>query len=223
MGLTESELAELRELQARAYGPSGASIGEESRKRLLDLERTQGTQTRTPPETSAPSRNQPLDDGGAGPGSDDAAEPQADEPSRRRATWATALIAAAAGLIVGFVVAFAMDLGGTKDEAISDIPSPDEWDTGSAAYLGSFISATFWVATRDGGATTCFVIDDPSEQVMSSGETCKNSEEAHAEGLRVGIASVPTEGTADRPGLRVFSVSFSGEDPLLTISQQSSG
>lgn len=98
--------------------------------------------------------------------------------NRHRAIGAGSIglaIGLAIGLVGGFLAANASrEASNTELSPAPPDISAGRWDQDSLLYVGTFRTATFWAATKEGGEVTCVIVSDPAEEVLSN-TTCGNT------------------------------------------------
>ena len=193
--LSADESAELRELQAKAYGRDGA-LSVEELARLRELEPTRSRNSPAVPiaepvEAFEAGAADPPTDSGAGQDSepgfvpgDPSDEPiaervEASAPAASRPRWAL-IVAASAALVLGVGIGwlvFGRDPGPaipvTAEQQIrgEQLAEESNLDPGTIVPMAESSDVLVWMGTRDEGEITCLIIEDGEHDTTSCAET----------------------------------------------------
>lgn len=215
--LQESDAAELRALQSKAYGRDGG-LTDADVARLRELEAARGQR---PPETAAsgavvpettvlestdvPVAGEDVDDESAD--ALDASEPTDDAEFRSatalrpvlRQNWKAIAASSAVLLAVGLAAGWALfgraggvELTAEQQERRAELQADGGYDAGSLRAIGQEEDALVWHATKEDGEMVCLILDTPQD----SATQCQRSEDAqngNGIGVSVNLDSVDGE------------------------------
>lgn len=221
--LQESDAAELRALQLKAYGRDGGLTRADA-ARLRELEATRestpaatAAQDAAVPETTAVESSQaestdvPVAEEAADEDSANAADTsaptrdaQALETTALRAAlrqhWKAIAAASAVLLVVGLAAGWALfgraggvELTAAQQERRAELQAEGGYDAGSLRAIGQEEGVLVWHATKEDGEMVCLVLDTPQD----SATQCQRSEDAqngNGIGVSVNLDSVEGEG-----------------------------
>ncbi|MGM1017373.1 MAG: hypothetical protein ACQEW8_07545 [Actinomycetota bacterium] len=240
----DAETAELRSLQARAYGRDGGLTAAEV-ARLAELEdRRRGAAARVdespvPPlapagpvvhtvDVSTPANQvneQPAADG-ADPAASEAHDTGTDTTGRTRASgWlvrgAATLAILAVGIGIGWVLFgrgadSGLPLTAEQQDRRAELAAEGEYDPGSLRAVEDKDDLLVWLATEDQGEKLCVILDAQAE----SRSSCEPAERAREAGLSGDLTVI-----ADGDDSRVWwvSVLFARDDTPAVLVNSSDG
>lgn len=207
--LDVEDSVELRALQARAYGRSGAlSDAEAERLRELEAARVSedGLAATTAPVTAAPAsqpgesaphrepaHRRPTDAVAADPGLHDVS---ARTVLRRR--WPVVLGVSVVFVVVGVLLGWLLfadrgprplQLTATQQDWQAALIASGDFDSGSIRALQEEEGVVIWFATKEGGANVCLVLGDD----RATAPACTTREQASIQGVNATLTTVVDE------------------------------
>lgn len=223
------ELAEMRALQARAYGRDGdLSHAEAARLRALQARAVERREDRVigvaepvaPEPAAAPEPAVAMTAQTAQDPVDEApAAASAPAPQRPRVRWIA--LAAVATLLCGVGLGWLL-FGQSRSEAITLTSEQREWqnallaeaeyDPSSVRALAVEEGVVVWAATKDGGRRTCLILGDGESTVPN----CQLTEAVAGSGM-VGSIIVDADGGSQREVTAQVLFATSGE-PAVAVS-----
>lgn len=223
------ELAEMRALQARAYGRDGdLSHAEAARLRALQTRAVERREDRVigvaepvaPEPAAAPEPAVAMTAQTAQDPVDEApAAASAPAPRRPRVRWIA--LAAVATLLCGVGLGWLL-FGQSRSEAVSLTSEQREWqnallaeaeyDPSSVRALAVEEGVVVWAATKDGGRRTCLILGDGESTVPN----CQLTEAVAGSGM-VGSIIVDADGGSQREVTAQVLFAASGE-PAVAVS-----
>lgn len=199
--LDAEDSVELRALQARAYGRSGALSAAEA-ERLHELESARvpedGLAASTSPGPSEPAQREPAqrepaDVVATGPGPHDVS---ALTVLRRR--WPVVLGVSVVFVVVGVLLGWLLfadrgpgplQLTTTQQDWQAAIIASGDFDLGSIRALQEEEGVVIWFATKEGGANVCLVLGDD----RATAPACTTREQASIQGVNATLTTVVDE------------------------------
>lgn len=113
-----------------------------------------------------------------------------------------AVVASCVAFLIGASIGLVTSTSGPEGHgsdapslANGDTPPAEDFDFGSLRYVGSFESAAFWAATRDGGKTACLIAEDAGQVVLPSSTSCAPVNQLGSDGIGFGSAEIGIDGT----------------------------
>lgn len=229
------DLAELRDLQTRAYG-RGGGLSDVEAARLRELQTRDGVR---PVETIAPAPAQVASPSAASAASaaqsavrvaDPASEPNSDTPSADQAESRRSLlagrgrllsVAAAAALVCGVGLGWLL-FGQSRAEAVALTSEQQEWqrdllaqgvyDPGSVRAAAVEEGVVVWTATRDERERTCLILSDGE----TTSPTCQLTEAIADTGMSGSIVVDAVDASQRQVSVQLL-LSASGE-PAVAVS-----
>ncbi|MGJ0390732.1 hypothetical protein [Microbacterium sp. CGR1] len=213
--LQESDAAELRALQLKAYGRDGG-LTDADAARLHELEATRAPEPAaaaasdaTAPEmTVVESTDRPVSEEVADAESADTSAPPGEAephttPALRpalRQHWKAIAAASALLLVVGLAAGWALfgraggvELTAEQQERRAELQADGGYDAGSLRAIGQEEDVLVWHATKEDGEMVCLILDTPQD----SATQCQRSEDVqngNAVGVSVSVDSGEGEG-----------------------------
>ncbi|WP_439256129.1 hypothetical protein [Microbacterium sp. A94] len=186
--LDESETAQLRSLQKRAYGRGGGLAAEDA-ARLHELE------SKLRPRVAAPSVVEPVEraapvwgaeavelsevpDGSELPEESPSPEPEASAPSRRTRGRRRLALAAVGALLIGMGIGWTLwgwntaefALATTHSEKRAELEKSGDYDPGTVAALSESHGVVIWRAESQEGERTCIIVTTPVQKQSGCAE-----------------------------------------------------
>lgn len=207
--LDAEDSVELRALQARAYGRSGALSAAEA-ARLHELETARLSEDGLA-ETTSPGPPEPVPQPGESPAQREpaqgrptdavAADPGLHDVSARtvlRRRWPVALGVSVVFVVVGVLLGWVLfadrgpaplQLTAQQQEWQGAVIASGDFDPGSVRALREEEGVLIWFATKDGGANVCLVLGD----ARATAPACTTREQASVQGVNATLTKVVDE------------------------------